>query len=99
MDFPVTVLCRVMQVSTSAYYAWKKRPGHLISADVLHFNRRMKVLFKQSRNSLGSREMRKKLREEGFHTGRYKVRSLMSKFEFKSHSASSIQGNNQEETQ
>ena len=36
MHFPVTVLCRVMQVSTSAYYAWKKRPGQLISVDVLH---------------------------------------------------------------
>ena len=83
MHFPVTVLCRVMQVSTSAYYAWKKRPGQLISADVLHFNRRMKVLFKQSRNSLGSREMMKKLREEGFQTGRYKVRSLMSKLNLK----------------
>jgi len=25
--FPVTILCQVMRVSTSAYYAWNKRPG------------------------------------------------------------------------
>lgn len=83
MHFPVTILCRVMQVSTSAYYAWKKRPGQLISADVLHLHRRMKALFKQSRSSLGSREMMKKLREEGFQIGRYKVRSLMKKLNLK----------------
>ena len=59
MQYPVTVLCRVMQVSTSAYYAWKKRPRQLISADVLHLHRRMKMLFERSRDSLGSRGMMK----------------------------------------
>ena len=72
-----------MQVSTSAYYAWKKRPGQLISADVLHLHRTMKVLFKQSRESLGSREMMKKLREEGIQIGRYRVRNLMKKLSLK----------------
>ena len=83
MHFPITILCLVMRVSTSAYYAWKKRPGQLISADVLHLHRRMKALFKQSRNSLGSREMMKKLREEGFEIGRYKARNLMKKLNLK----------------
>ena len=68
-----------MRVSSSAYYTWKKQPENLISAEPLHLYRRMKVLFKQSRNSLGSREMMKKLREEGFEMGRYKVRNLMKK--------------------
>ena len=77
------VLCRVMRVSTSAYYAWKKRPGKLISADMLHLYRRIKALFKQSRDSLGSREMMKKLREEGIEIGRYKVRNLMRKMNLK----------------
>jgi putative transposase len=43
----------------------------------------MKALFKQSRDSLGSREMKKKLREEGFTIGRYKVRKLMKKLKLK----------------
>ncbi|MCF6194022.1 MAG: IS3 family transposase [Kangiellaceae bacterium] len=81
--FPVTVLCRVMRVGTSAYYAWKKRPAKLISATTLHLYRRMKALFKQSRDSLGSREMKKRLREEGFTIGRYKVRKLMKKLKLK----------------
>ena len=66
-----------MRVGTSAYYAWKKRPARLISAEALHLYRRMKALFKQSRASLGRREMKKKLREAGFTIGCYKVRKLM----------------------
>jgi len=75
--YPVRMSCRVMQVSKSSYYAWKKRPARIISSDELHLNRRAKELFKASRNSLGSRELCKKLREEGFDIGREKVRRLM----------------------
>ena len=39
----------------------------------------MKALFEQSRQSLGSREMMKKLRAEGIEVGRYRVRKLMAK--------------------
>lgn len=70
-------------MSKSAFYDWLKRPGKLISAEYLHLCRRMKVLFELSRNSLGSREMMKKLREEGFKIGRYKVRKLMAKLGLK----------------
>ena len=77
--FPALKLCEVMQVSSLAYYAWRKRPGTLISAETLHLHHRMKALFRQGRDSLGSREMMKKLREEGFRIGRYKVRHLMAK--------------------
>lgn len=75
----MVTLCQVMQVSTSAFYDWKQRPGELVSAETLSLYRRMKALFKASRNSLGSREMMKKLRKEGYKIGRYKVRKLMKK--------------------
>ncbi|WP_236074878.1 IS3 family transposase [Teredinibacter purpureus] len=77
--FPVVMLCRVMGVGKTSYYDWLKRPGTVITSDTLHLHRRMKWLFEQSRNSLGSREMMKKLREEGFQIGRYRVRNLMRK--------------------
>ena len=73
------MLCRVMRVNKSAYYDWLKRPGEIISAETLHLHRRIKELFEQSRESLGSREMMKKLREEGIQIGRYRVRKLMRK--------------------
>lgn len=48
----------------------------LISAEELHLYRRAKALFKASRNSLGSRELAKKLRQEGIELTRYKEDSL-----------------------
>ncbi|MGH1432705.1 MAG: IS3 family transposase [Neptuniibacter sp.] len=81
--YPVRVLCRVMRVSSSAYYSWCKRPAKVISADTLHLYRRAKELFRASRDSLGSRELAKKLREEGFRIGRYRTRTLMRQLKLK----------------
>lgn len=77
--FPVTVLCRVMRVSTSAYYDWHGRDGEVVDSETWHLCHRMKELFAESRESLGSRQMMKQLRKEGFGIGRYRVRALMKK--------------------
>jgi len=66
-----------MKVSRSNYYAWRKRPAKLITAEKLHLYRRAKVLFKRSRQSLGYRELCKALRKEGFEMTFYKTRKLM----------------------
>jgi putative transposase len=75
----VTALCQIMQVSRSAYYAWYQCPAKLISAETLHLYRRAKELFNASRQSLGSRELSKKLRSEGFEIGREATRTLMKR--------------------
>ena len=82
-EFPVTVLCRVMGVSSSCFYAWRKRPAKIISADELQLYRRAKALFESSRNSLGSRTLSKKLCEEGFQVCRYRTRTTMRKLGLK----------------
>ena len=79
MTYPVRLLCRVMKVSRSAYYAWCKRLAKVISTDELHLYRRMKELFAESRGSLGSRMLLKQLRKEGFKLGRYRLRCLMKR--------------------
>jgi len=68
-----------MRVSRSAYYDWLKRPAKVVTAETLCLYRRVKELFEQSRQSLGNREMTKKLREEGFPVGRCRVRTVMNK--------------------
>jgi putative transposase len=69
--------CKVISVSKSAYYAWRKRPAIIISAQTLSLHRREKALFKLSRESLSSRELGKKLRKEGFDNTRHRVIRLM----------------------
>jgi len=72
----VNQLCRIMKVSLSAYYDWRQRPSAFITADELHLYRRTKALFVASRESLGSRELMKKLRTEGFQIGPECVKTL-----------------------
>lgn len=72
-----------MRVSRSGYYDWLKRPAKVVTAETLNLYRRVKWLFKQSRQSFGNREMTKKLREEGFSVGRYKVRTVMNRLSLK----------------
>ena len=66
-----------MSVSRSCYYDWANKPANSVDPQEFVPRHRMKALFKKSRDSLGSREMMKKLREEGFQIGRYRVRGLM----------------------
>lgn len=73
------MLCRVMQVSTSAFYAWCQRGGEVIDSEIWRLCRRMKAPFEESRSSLDSRQLMKQLRKEGFEIGRYRTRTLMRK--------------------
>ncbi len=66
-----------MSFSRSGYYDWIKRPKAIITEEQLRLYRRAKALFIASRNSLGSRELMKRLRKEGFKVGRHKVIKLM----------------------
>ncbi len=79
----MALLCRVMSVSKSGYYDWLKRPANVISLETLKLYRLVRKLFKQSRGSLGNREMVKKLRKEGYQVGRYLVRKLCTAFDLK----------------
>ena len=79
-QYPVTMLCRVMQVKRSSYYDWKKhRSCKLITAEEFALRVEMKRLFKESRSSLGYRMMSKNLKALGFSVGQYKTRSLMKR--------------------
>lgn len=72
-----------MQANRAAHYAWLKRPARLITAEGLKLYRRLKQLFADSRESLGSRGLMKQLRKEGFNIGRQRVRVLMKRFGLK----------------
>ncbi|TMP79472.1 IS3 family transposase [Pseudoalteromonas phenolica] len=77
--FPIVKLCKIMKISRSAYYAWLNRPAKIITAEQLHMYRRTKTIFKQSRSSLGYRELRKRLCKKGFNVSEYGVQKLMAK--------------------
>jgi len=81
--YPVNLLCRLLGVQRSAYYDRRDQPVRVIPPQELALRRRMKELFRASRDSLGSRTLMKNLREEGFDIGRDRTRRLMKSLNLK----------------
>lgn len=80
--YPVNMMCRILGVPRSAYYDWRERRV-VVPPEELLLRRRMKALFAQSRDSLGSRRMMQALRAEGFEIGRDRTRRLMRALKLK----------------
>lgn len=77
-DFSVRLLCRVMRVTASAWYVWRKKPAEPPEKDT-EVRVRLKALFAASRQGAGSRTLVKRLREEGVSITRWRVIKLMRK--------------------
>jgi putative transposase len=81
--WPVVHQCRLLGVQRSAYYDWRNQLCKVIPPEELALRRRMKELFRASRDSLGSHTLAENLRKEGFKIGRDRTRRLMKVFNLK----------------
>lgn len=70
----MALLCRVMQVSRSGFYDWRRR-GPDDHRQALH--REVRETHRRKRGSYGSRRIAKELQRRGYEVGRYQARSLM----------------------
>ena len=78
-DYPVALLCRVMNVSRSGFYRHQrsyKRHARL-SAERLSLLQLVRRVAHEHRYSYGSRRLSLALREHGIVAGRYQTRTLM----------------------
>ena len=75
--WPVSVLCAVLGVSRSGFYA--SLPRHAksaIAAEQVALVARIKAIAAQTRHRYGSRRMANQLQEAGVHVGRAKARRI-----------------------
>jgi putative transposase len=73
------MMCRLLKVSRSGYYAWRVRPeSHRAKTD-RQLTGVIRRLHAESRGVYGSPKMRDELRDEGYRCGRHKVARLMRK--------------------
>jgi putative transposase len=79
----VAVLCRVMDVSRSGFYAYMGRYRQPVKADQVRLEATTKEIFKNSGGTYGSRRMARDLQKKDFEIGRYKARTLMNKLDLK----------------
>jgi putative transposase len=70
-------MCRVLRVSRSGYYAWRKRrPSKRAQKDAM-LTRRIKHIHAESRETYGSPRIHAALQAEGIHVGKKRVARLM----------------------
>ena len=68
--FPVHRLCKVLGVSQSGYFAWKKRPVSRRQREDLVLLAHVRSAFSLSHETYGSPRMTHELREQGLAAGR-----------------------------
>jgi putative transposase len=75
--YPVALMCRVLQVSRSGYYAWCQRPPapHTLEDQTLALE--VAAIHAESRGRYGSPRVHAELRERGQRTARKRVARLM----------------------
>ena len=75
--FDVAVMCRLLSLSRSGYYAWRARaPSRRAAAD-LALRAAIEALFARSRQTNGSPRVHAELRARGVRCGRHRVARLM----------------------
>ncbi len=75
--FPVNVMCPVLGVSRSGFYAWCKRPPSAHSKDDARLALEVGALHKRSRGTYGSPRLFRDLVAKGFRTSRKRVARIM----------------------
>jgi len=75
--WPVRLMCKVLRLSPSAYYAWRKRPEPVRKQENKALIPRVREIHAQMRESYGTRRMADELCKRGADCGRDRARTLM----------------------
>ena len=76
-EFPVRLMCRVLEVAPSGYYAWRKRPtcAHAIADERLLLH--VRGAHTASDGTYGAPRVCRELKSQGHHVGQKRVARLM----------------------
>lgn len=80
-EFEITIMCRVLNVSRSGYYAWRKRPVSAREMANEALKAEIKEIYEQSRQTYGSPRIQAELAERGRQCGVNRVARLMNEAE------------------
>lgn len=76
-DFPVVVMCQVLDVSESGFYAWRKRPACQHTREDAQLTQEIRQVYATHRGRYGSPRVHRELKDQGYRTSRKRVARLM----------------------
>jgi putative transposase len=78
-EFPIVVMCRVLDVSESGFYAWRKRPACQRKREDAQLTEELRQEFSAHQGRYGSPRLHAELRDRGRSIARKRVARLMRK--------------------
>src|SRR5205823_10587570 len=76
-EYSVSMMCRLLDVSSSGYYAWLSREPSARKRSDAMLTERIGEIHARSRGTYGAPRVHAELREEGERVGRHRVARLM----------------------
>jgi transposase InsO family protein len=76
-DYPIVLMCQVLEVSVSGYYAWCKRPVSAHQREDARLSAEIQSIFLANRQVYGSPRIHAALQARGIRCGRKRVVRLM----------------------
>lgn len=76
-QYPVAVLCSVLRVSSSGFYAWCKRPPSQRAKADARLAVEVRLAYKRGRGTYGSPRVHRELKAHGHRIGKKRVERLM----------------------
>ena len=76
-SYPMRILCRVLKVSPSGYYAWRNRKPSQRDLDDEELRPKVVEAFKVGRGTYGSPRVLRELVDQGLEVGRRRIARLM----------------------
>jgi putative transposase len=80
-EFSIAVMCNVLGVSESGFYAWRKRPACQRTREEAHLTQEIRQVFATHRGRYGSPRIYRELKDQGRSTSRKRVARLMREAE------------------
>ena len=75
--FPIATMCRVLAVSASGYYRWRRRPLSARSLDDAALTERIRAAHTASKGTYGAPRIHAELAAQGVRIGKKRVARLM----------------------
>jgi hypothetical protein len=79
LSYQVRLLCTILEISFSSFYAWKRAESHILSQTKAALSKKVKEVFEEHLNRYGAVRISKELQSQGIKIGRHQTQTLMKK--------------------